>query len=117
MAVCTALHEEIPRKEEIVTNRKRNATPQIDPGTVAWEMGRDMVARHPLFSGLMSRVQAYRNDLVPRDRWTVVTVHGHVQTHPKRRAEPEEWAYALAHGLLHLAFGHLAGAVGKEPRA
>src|SRR3954466_8230884 len=76
-----------------------------------------MVAKPPLFSGLMTRARAYRDERVPRDRWIIVTVHGHIQTHPKRRADPNEWAYALAHGLLHLAFGHLAGAAGKEPRA
>ena len=31
----------------------------------------------------------------------------YVAVHPKRRGEPAEWVYVLAHCLLHLGFGHL----------
>jgi predicted metal-dependent peptidase len=65
----------------------------------------------------MGRAWVYRDERVPRDSWIVVAERGAILAHPARRAEPEEWAYVLAHGLLHLAFGHLAGGVGKEPRA
>jgi len=37
----------------------------------------------------------------------VVTSLGHVWLHPRRRGEPEEWAWVAAHCLLHLGFGHL----------
>ncbi|MEO8130509.1 MAG: VWA-like domain-containing protein, partial [Bryobacteraceae bacterium] len=35
--------------------------------------------------------------------------NGEIHVHPTRRAEPGEWAYALAHCLLHLGFGHFQG--------
>jgi hypothetical protein len=38
----------------------------------------------------------------------VVTSLGFVYLHPRRRGEPEEWAWVVAHCLLHLGFGHLA---------
>nr|WP_157597569.1 hypothetical protein [Streptacidiphilus rugosus] len=39
--------------------------------------------------------------------WAVVTSNGLVHHNRRRRAEPEEWAWALAHALLHLGFGHV----------
>ena len=38
----------------------------------------------------------------------MVTSLGHIYLHPRRRGEPEEWAWVAAHCLLHLGFGHLA---------
>ncbi|NBM20927.1 DUF2201 family putative metallopeptidase [Streptomyces sp. GC420] len=39
---------------------------------------------------------------------------GTVHAHPTRRAEPGEWAWALAHCLLHLGFGHAPAANGPR---
>ncbi|MGW1775230.1 vWA domain-containing protein [Streptomyces sp. NPDC002104] len=40
----------------------------------------------------------------------VVSSNGVVHAHPTRRAESAEWAWALAHCLLHLGFGHVPAA-------
>src|SRR5262249_5825908 len=45
-------------------------------------------------------------NLCPRDGWAVVTRGGEIHVHPTRRGDPAEWAYVLAHCLLHLAFCH-----------
>lgn len=37
----------------------------------------------------------------------MVTSNGVIHAHPTRRAAPAEWAWALAHCLLHLGFGHV----------
>jgi len=50
----------------------------------------------------------------PRSGWAVVAEDGQIHAHPTRRAEPEEWAWVLAHGLLHLGFGHFQRK--KRPR-
>ncbi len=38
----------------------------------------------------------------------MVTSLGEVYLHPRRRGEPQEWAWVAAHCLLHLGFDHLA---------
>src|SRR5262245_33070629 len=101
-------------------NRKRRkGAPDLDQASVNWELGKRLVSEHPLFSLVMSKAYVYRDDRVDlgRDGWIALSEYGHLRTHDSRRAEPEEWAYAIAHGLLHLAFGHRAGGVGKDARA
>ncbi|GAA0662169.1 hypothetical protein GCM10010193_11750 [Kitasatospora atroaurantiaca] len=53
----------------------------------------------------------------PLDGWAAVDSNGTVHVNPKRRAEPAEWAWVLAHCLLHLGFGHVPAAKGprKDP--
>lgn len=94
----------MPRKGARQGNGPRDiATEQFDAGYT-------LVARHPLFAPLASRAWIHRREgrdnLCPADGWAVVTTNGHVHVHPTRRTEPEEWAYVLAHCLLHLGFGH-----------
>ena len=74
----------------------------------AFEKGQAIVSHHPLFRPLHYRVQINRrdNNLCPREGWALVTANGVIHVHATRLAEPEEWAYVLAHCLLHLAFDH-----------
>jgi len=53
-------------------------------------------------------VQDAKGDSIcPSDGWAVVTCNGTIHLHPTRRATAGEWAWVLAHSLLHLAFGHV----------
>jgi predicted metal-dependent peptidase len=75
--------------------------------------GLNLVRRHPLFAPLAHQAvwHASQDDepnRCPPDGWAVVTSLGHVCLHRSRRGEPEEWAWVVAHCLLHLGFGHLA---------
>lgn len=81
---------------------------KLDPATKAFLAGARLVDEHPLFAPLRLRVHVNRDrkNLCPADGWLVVLESGIVHVHPTRRGEPEEWAYVLAHALLHLAFGH-----------
>ncbi|HJW95995.1 MAG TPA: peptidase [Thermoanaerobaculia bacterium] len=81
---------------------------KIDPATKAYSEGWSLVYAHPLFSPLAHRVHFNRdkNNYCPPAGWAVVLENGVVHVHPTRRGEPEEWAYVLAHCLLHLGFGH-----------
>lgn len=73
-----------------------------------FEAGRLMVARHPMFSPLLYSANVIRREPTPcpKDGWAVVTNIGNIYVHPTRRGEPAEWAYVLAHCLLHFGFGH-----------
>lgn len=39
-----------------------------------------------------------------------VDSNGVLHVHPTRRAEPAEWAWAIAHCIIHLGFGHVPAA-------
>jgi predicted metal-dependent peptidase len=80
--------------------------------------------RHPLFQPLSERVYYDDCDGVhfPAGGWAVVFQNGVIRWNESLLAEPEEWLYVFAHGLLHLGFGHFhlpeeIRASGGNPRA
>jgi predicted metal-dependent peptidase len=81
---------------------------KLDPATRAFADGLKLLDAHPLFSPLVKRVHFVRqkNNYCPAKGWAVVLETGVVHVHPTRRGEPEEWAYVIAHCLLHLGFDH-----------
>lgn len=52
--------------------------------------------------------------LAPRDGLVVVDSDGDLHAHPARLAEPAAWAWALAHAVLHLGFGHVPAVKGER---
>ncbi len=84
--------------------------PARDPSAEARRAGIAAIAGHPLFSPLLSaaRVEDGKGvSICPPDGWAVVTPNGTIHLHPTRRGSAGEWTWVLAHGLLHLAFGHV----------
>lgn len=94
--------------------KSKSKAPQTDPATEAFEGGHRLVYWHPIFAPLMERAYLERrntndgkNNGVPREGWAVVRSDGVIRVHPTRRATPDEWAYVIAHCLLHLAWNHI----------
>jgi predicted metal-dependent peptidase len=87
---------------------RRSKEEKVDPATKAFQAGWSLVHAHPLFAPLAMRADVYRakGNLCPADGWLAVLENGHLHVHPTRRGEPEEWAYVLAHALLHFGFDH-----------
>jgi predicted metal-dependent peptidase len=84
---------------------------RADPAAENRKRGLDLIERHPLFAPLAHRAlwrAGQDDDQCPPDGWAVVTSLGYVWLHPRRRGEPQEWAWVAAHCLLHLGFDHLA---------
>ncbi|GAA3098468.1 vWA domain-containing protein [Streptosporangium carneum] len=79
---------------------------KVDPWREAVHAGWRMVTRHPLFGAFYAYLEVANDDELSPHTWAVVSARGHVRHHPRRRAEPEEWAWIFAHLLLHLGFGH-----------
>lgn len=50
----------------------------------------------------------------PRHGLVVVDSDGDLHVHPDRLAEPAAWAWALAHAVLHLGFGHVPAVKGDR---
>ena len=89
----------------------RRSRTRTDPATENRTRGLDLIHRHPLFAPLAHQVRwssSQDADRCPPDGWALVTSLGYVYLHPRRRGEPEEWAWVAAHCLLHLGFDHLA---------
>jgi len=75
--------------------------------------GEALVGAHPLFGRLLGSAlivrnvdSAFRRNYCPENGWAVVINTGQIHVHPRRRGSPEEWAYVLAHCLLHLGLDH-----------
>jgi predicted metal-dependent peptidase len=93
-------------------SRRKTNNPQ-DAAEQNFLKGYYTVKYHPMFAPLMTRAHVYRDTFawemsVPAatDGWAVVTSNGSVYANPKRKAEPEQWVYVIAHCLLHLSLGH-----------
>jgi predicted metal-dependent peptidase len=97
-------------------SRKKTAQ-QLTPADANFARGLEIVRHHPLFAPLAyrARVQRTPGNRCPGDGWAVVSSAGMIYAHPTRLGTAEEWAYVLAHCLLHLGFGHFdARANSKE---
>ncbi|MFI9321551.1 hypothetical protein ACIGXI_17440 [Kitasatospora aureofaciens] len=94
---------------------KPSAAQKPDPGAEAFAEGVRLLRRNPAFAALRADVCRTRDcTTAPPDGWAVVDSDGTAHVNPRRRAEPEEWAWVLAHCLLHLGFGHLPAARGTR---
>ncbi|MFF4774774.1 hypothetical protein ACFY05_18145 [Microtetraspora fusca] len=80
---------------------------KADPWRDAVHKGWGLMAGHPLFGTLRGYLYEARDGELPKDAWAYITAGGSVHHHPKRRADPAEWAWVFAHCLLHAGFGHL----------
>jgi predicted metal-dependent peptidase len=90
---------------------KRGAKAPPNPAAESRERGVKLTGSHPLFGSMASRARVHDSpdgNRCPAAEWAVVSSNGVIYLHPRRRGEPEEWAYVVAHCLLHLSFEHLA---------
>ncbi|MER6673271.1 hypothetical protein [Streptomyces sp. NPDC000983] len=53
-------------------------------------------------------------ELAPREGLVRVCSDATLHVHPDRTADPAAWAWALAHAVLHLGFGHVPAAKGTR---
>ncbi|MDO0937917.1 hypothetical protein QQY66_41640 [Streptomyces sp. DG2A-72] len=52
--------------------------------------------------------------LAPTSGLVRVDSDGILHVHPTRRADPADWAWAIAHGIIHLGFGHVPAKEGRR---
>jgi predicted metal-dependent peptidase len=73
-----------------------------------YNLGLSIVYAHPIFRPFMYPIRTVRNEQhpYPPHGLAQVDADGYIYCHPKRRAEPEQWARALAHCFLHLGMEH-----------
>lgn len=94
---------------------KNGKEAKADPATRAFTEGLTLVKRNPALGAVDAKIcrQAKCSDN-PAGGLAVVTSNGMIHVHPTRRAEPAEWAWTIAHALLHLGFGHVPAAADRR---
>lgn len=80
----------------------------VDISVTNFRNGMTLVHQHPIFGRLVENITVHRSNdnQCPNDGWAVAHSCGVIYIHNKRVGEPQEWAYVIAHCLLHFAFDH-----------
>ncbi len=80
-----------------------------NPAQEAFQAGCGLVKQNPVLGPLLERADVQFHDGYPmaREDWAWVASNGLICANSHRRAEPQQWAYVIAHCLLHLALGHI----------
>ncbi|MEU6755283.1 hypothetical protein [Streptomyces sp. NPDC046685] len=82
-----------------------------DPAAQAFAEGLALVKRNPALGAVDAKICRETGcAATPAGGLVAVTSNGTLHVHPTRRADPRAWAWALAHALLHLGFGHVPAA-------
>ncbi|MFD7441059.1 hypothetical protein [Streptomyces sp. NPDC059909] len=94
-------------------SRRTAGQDRPDPATEAFAAGVALVRRNPALAAVEATIcREAKCEHAPTDGLARVTSNGVVHAHATRRAEPDVWAWALAHCLIHLGFGHVPAAKG-----
>ncbi|MFT9816049.1 DUF2201 family putative metallopeptidase [Lysinibacillus sp. NPDC056185] len=67
--------------------------------------GKAIVSEHPLFEALFEAVYVQYKEMPLKD-WAYVTSSGNIYINNEKNGQPNEWAYVIAHCLLHLGLNH-----------
>ncbi|WP_240803774.1 hypothetical protein [Streptomyces sp. A0592] len=90
---------------------RAKAAAKPDPATQAFAEGLALVKQNPALGALDGKICREAGcPESPDGGLAAITSNGVVHVHPTRRAEPREWAWTIAHALLHLGFGHVPAA-------
>lgn len=68
--------------------------------------GIQIIENHPLYGRLKGEIYMKSRHLSGKGSMAAVDRKGNIYLNCTAKASPEEWAYCIAHCLLHLAFGH-----------
>ncbi|MGW1797969.1 vWA domain-containing protein [Streptomyces sp. NPDC001984] len=95
--------------------RGAEAKKKKDPAAEEFAAGVAMLRANPALRSVEFTMCRHEEcKLAPRDGLVRVDSDGVLHAHATRRAEPAEWAWALAHGTIHLGFGHVPAATGPR---
>lgn len=78
----------------------------IPAGERRFLQGYNQIDAHPLYGKLKGDIYMQPKHTHGKGSMAVVDRRGDIYVNTASSATPEEWAYVLAHCLLHLAFGH-----------
>ena len=70
------------------------------------EAGRGFLSRSALFGMLDRRIYVSDRNMLGKNSYACVYANGQIYLNKDVYLAPKEWAYVIAHCMLHLAFGH-----------
>ncbi|MFD9462686.1 hypothetical protein [Streptomyces sp. NPDC060027] len=95
--------------------RKTDAKAGPDPAAEAFAEGMRLVRANRALAAIgFSVCRQEKCAGAPRNGLVAVDSDGVLHVDPTRRAEPAAWAWAVAHAVIHLGFGHVPAAVGER---
>lgn len=95
--------------------RKPATAAKPDPAAEAFAEGMRLVRANRALAAIgFSTCRQEDCVRAPRAGLVCVDSDGILHVHPTRRAEPAAWAWAIAHAVIHLGFGHVPAAVGER---
>ncbi|MGH8879564.1 MAG: DUF2201 family putative metallopeptidase, partial [Stackebrandtia sp.] len=93
-----------------MSSRRRRSANRPDPATEAYQEGVRIVMSDPALGSMNIGFCRDACRDYPPDGCARVDSNGNIHAHPTRRADPDTWAWSLAHCVLHLGFGHVPAA-------
>ncbi len=98
-----------------MSRARKQAAKKKDLAKEAYEAGLALVRANPALGSVEFNDCRFEGcSLSLGDGLVIVDSNGMLHVHPTRRAEPAAWAWAVAHGLIHLGFGHVPAAQGER---
>ncbi|WP_406375103.1 hypothetical protein OG788_35295 [Streptomyces sp. NBC_00647] len=95
--------------------RKADAKAGPDPAAEAFAEGMRLVRANRALAAIGFSVCRQEDcGAAPRNGLVAVDSDGTLHVDPARRADPATWAWAVAHAVIHLGFGHVPAAVGER---
>jgi len=86
-------------------NRKKSDS-QLNPNEQRLNSGIEIINEHPLFRRLDIDLEIVPKNRLSKGTSAISCESGDVLLNPYENNTPEEWAYFIAHCMLHLCFGH-----------
>jgi predicted metal-dependent peptidase len=98
-----------------VSRARKQPEEKPDPAAEAFAEGMRLVRANRALAAIgFSTCRQDTCTMAPRDGLVSVDSDGTLHVHPTRRAEPVAWAWAIAHAIIHLGFGHVPAATGER---
>lgn len=81
---------------------------KISPSLEMIYEGQEIIRKHPLFSRMRSDIYQYEKafDGSRKNDSAYITIYDAIFLNKNKRHTPQEWAYIIAHLMLHLGLGH-----------
>ncbi|MEU9384968.1 hypothetical protein AB0D38_30165, partial [Streptomyces sp. NPDC048279] len=95
--------------------KDQKKAPKKDPAAENFAAGVELLRANPALRAVEFTLCRHEKcELAPHEGLVRADSDGVLHAHATRRAEPAEWAWALAHCTIHLGFGHLPAATGTR---
>ena len=90
---------------------KKKEKNKTDPKIAAIEKGRAILLKHPIFGRVLRyhHIEILKKDRLGKETSAISDSDGNIYLNKDSDLTPAEWAYTIAHCMLHNAFGHFDG--------